>query len=239
MSFDIEWPWIGIAVAAVLLVLLFFTRIFSTPDIASRWHDPRWLAVLGLPIYIAHQFEEHGVDLKGVRYAFRGALCGFLGYQDAVTCPIPLSFITAVNVGSVWGAFVLAAMFGRRRPVIALSAYGIPLINAFSHIGGALREQAYNPGLLTAVLLFLPASAWVLRVGRRAGIGWRGVVAIVLGGVLTHVVLMGSLLAFLHGYIGAPTLVAIQIVDMVVPLMLALVASNPARVPVGLKTNSS
>lgn len=226
MSFDLAWPWIGIGIAAILLALLFFTRTFSTPGIASRWHDPAWLAVLGLPIYIAHQFEEHGIDLDGVRYAFRGALCSFMGYTDAATCPIPLSFITAVNVGSVWGAFVLAAMLGRRRPVIALSAYGIPLINAFSHSVGALREQTYNPGLLTAVLLFLPASLWALHVGKRAGIGWQGIGAIVLGGIFTHAVLMGSLVAFLHGKIDATTLAVIQIANMAVPLLFALVSKR-------------
>jgi hypothetical protein len=162
--------------------------------------------------------------MQGASYAFRGALCGFMGHADVASCQIPLSFITAVNVGSVWGASVLAVLLGRRRPLIALSAYGIPLVNALSHSVGALREQAYNPGLLTALLLFLPASLWALRIGLHAGIGAAGVGAIVLGGVLTHAVLMGSLLAFLHGLIGAPMLAAIQVLDMAVPLAVAMVA---------------
>jgi uncharacterized membrane protein (DUF485 family) len=59
-------------------------------------------------------------------------------------------------------------------------------------------------------------------VGQRAGIGRKGIAAIVLGGVLTHVVLMVSLLGFLHGWIGAPVLAAVQIVNMGVPLAVVL-----------------
>jgi hypothetical protein len=109
--------------------------------------------------------------------------------------------------------------------LVALSAYGIPLVNAITHVGGALHDQSYNPGLLTAVVLFLPAGLWALHVGLQAGIGGRGASAIVLGGVLTHVVLMGSLLAFLHGWIGAGTSAAIQVLNMGVPLAVALAAA--------------
>ncbi|HTK02958.1 MAG TPA: HXXEE domain-containing protein [Bordetella sp.] len=227
MSFDFDWPWVGIALAAILLSLLLLTDIFRTPGIASRWRDPAWLAVLGLPLYMVHQFEEHGIDLAGIHYAFRASLCSTMGFADVSACPIPLSFITAVNVGSVWGASVLAFAFGRRRPVIALSAYGIPLVNAIPHVASALKGQSYNPGLLTAILLFVPVGIWAMRVGLRAGIRWRGVGAIILGGILTHAVLMGSLLAFLQGWIGAPVLAVIQMLNMAVPLVVALIASGP------------
>lgn len=216
----------GIALAAIFLALLLLTDRFRTPGVASRWHDPAWLAVFGLPLYMVHQFEEHGIDMAGVHYAFRGGLCDAMGYADVAGCPIPLSFITTVNVGSVWGASVLAAIFGRRKPLIALSAYGIPLVNAVMHVAGALKAQAYNPGLLTAVLLFVPAGLWALRVGLRAGIGRSGVAAILAGGVLTHAVLMGSLLAFLHGWIGAMPLAAIQILNMGAPIAIALLAGS-------------
>lgn len=228
MSFNLQWPWIGVMLAVVLLALLFLTRLFRSAGIASRWHDPSWLAVFGLVLYIAHQFEEHGIDLQGARYAFRGEMCRVMGYAHAVSCPIPESFITAVNVGSVWGACMLAWLLGRRRPLVALSAYGIALVNALTHIVTALRQHAYNPGLVTAIVLFLPAGLWALRVGLRAGIGGRGVFAIIAGGVLTHAVLVGSLLAYLHGWVAAQMLVAIQLVNMGAALAAVLVLC-PAR----------
>jgi hypothetical protein len=175
---------------------------------------------------MVHQIEEHGVDLYGATYAFRGSLCAQLGYPDAAACPIPISFITAVNVGSVWGATVLAAIFGRRNPLVALSGYGIPLVNGIIHIAGAIRALAYNPGLLTGAVLFLPLSLWALSVGRRSGIGRLGLASIVASGVLAHVVLMGSLLAYLHGVVDIRLLVAIQLLNAFVPLAVVSAAGR-------------
>ncbi|MEO8777748.1 MAG: hypothetical protein ABI389_03670 [Rhodanobacter sp.] len=53
--------------------------------------------------------------------------------------------------------------------------------------------------------------------------GKLGVAAIVLGGVLVHAVLMGSLMSCLHGLIGVPVLLTIQLVNMGVPLTVVLV----------------
>src|SRR6185437_1901969 len=157
-DFDFVWPWIGAALAAVLLALLFGTSVFRASKTVSRWHDTAWLAVLSIPLYMVHQIEEHGVDLYGATYAFRGSLCAQLGYPDVSVCGIPVSFITAVNVGSVWGVTLLAAIFGCRNPLVALTGYSIPLVNAVLHIGPAIRGLDYNPGLLTGAVLFVPLS---------------------------------------------------------------------------------
>lgn len=227
-DFTFLWPWIGVVLAAVLLVLLFGTSLFRTPGAGSRWHDTAWLAVLSIPLYMVHQVEEHGIDLYGETYAFRAALCAQLGYPDASTCPIPDSFITAVNVGSVWGATVLAAVFGRRNPLIALTGYGIPLVNGVLHIVETVRSQAYNPGVLTGTLLFLPLGLWALHVGWRSGIGRLGIAAVMASGVVVHLVLMGSLLAYLHGLIGEGLLVAVQILNAAVPLAVVMAISSLA-----------
>jgi hypothetical protein len=219
-KFASAWPWCGAVIAAVLLMLLFGTRLFLASDGGgrSRWHDIGWLAVLGIPVYMLHQLEEHGIDFKGAHYAFRGALCATLGFSEVAACPIPYSFITAVNVGSVWGATVIAALAGRRRPLLALSAFGIPFVNALAHIADAIRHTTYNPGLVTAVVLLLPVSAWALQTGVRSGlITGRGAVAIVLAGVVMHVVLMGSLLAYIVGAINSTVLVLLQLLNTFVP----------------------
>jgi hypothetical protein len=38
------------------------------------------------------------------------------------------------------------------------------LVNAVVHVVGAVVKRAYNPGLATAVVLFLPLSIWGLAV---------------------------------------------------------------------------
>ena len=118
----------------------------------SRWHDLVWLAWAGTLAYLIHQFEEHGVDLMGAPYALRGSLCATIGFADDATCPVPFSFITAVNVAAVWLAGPAAALLGRRRPLLALAFFAIPFVNAFAHVGPMVTSGRYNPGTLTAIL---------------------------------------------------------------------------------------
>lgn len=184
---------------------------------------PGRLAVLGLAFYMLHQFEEHGIDLRGDAYAFLGQLCASLGFADPAACPVPASFITAVNLGTVWGAFAISILAGRRRPALALSAYAIPLINAPIHIVTALRDSAYNSGLLTSIAILLPPSIWALRSSLRARVIYRRDVALIaLGGAAAHAALIGSLMGFLGGWYGTTTLIAIQLANAFVPGLLVL-----------------
>lgn len=197
-----------------------------------RSHDMVWLAWVATAAYLLHQFEEHGIDARGMPYAFRGMLCATFGFADATACPIPEAFITAVNIPVVWLAGPISALLGHRWPAIALSYFSVPAINAVAHIGPAVASGSYNPGLVTAVLLFLPLSLWAFRIAlRRPDFGARAVAATILGGILIHAVLMLSLKAYLAGWIGETALIAIQIVNPAIPmLLLAAVASRrPVR----------
>jgi hypothetical protein len=43
-----------------------------------RTRDVAWYMQVMLPIYMIHQFEEHGFDIFGRPYAFQAALCNSL-----------------------------------------------------------------------------------------------------------------------------------------------------------------
>ncbi|OYW31622.1 MAG: HXXEE domain-containing protein, partial [Azorhizobium sp. 12-66-6] len=170
--FATTWPWIGLGAAAMLILLLSVGDGLQADRRISRWQDLPWLTWAGVAAYMVHQFEEHGVDLFGQPYAFRGALCAMLGFRDAVSCPVPLEFITAVNVGGVWGAGLLSALLAPRWPLIGLSFFAVPLVNVLAHVGPAVVQQRYNPGLFTALVLFLPLCLWTLFIAaRRYGVG--------------------------------------------------------------------
>ncbi len=212
-SFDFVWPYMGLG-AALLLGLLLATDYLRSDRSVSRWKDLVWLAWAGTWIYLVHQFEEHGVDAEGVHYAFRGFLCAQLGLGDARTCVTPYSFITSVNVAAVWLAGPAAALLGRRWPVLALAYYSVVFTNAFAHIVPGLSQGAYNPGALTALVLFLPLSLWAFYVAlTRYRLGWRAIVATVVAGVALHAILLGTLLAYVGGWIGVVTLDVIQIIN--------------------------
>ena len=182
-----DWPWVALILAFVLAaVLLAELRTTSV-------RDPRWVLGWVWPMYLVHMFEEHGIDLLGRRYAFLGFLCQSLGYPVPASCPATPAFVFAVNVLACQIAFGLAFFLRRTRPLLAACAWGIPLVNAVAHVLPALATGRYNPGLLTAVFLFVPACGWMLNSIRRSGLlpgssVWR----IVATGVLTHVVLIGS-----------------------------------------------
>lgn len=222
-SFDYVWPYMGLG-AALLLALLLATDLLRSDTTVSRWRDLVWLTWLGTFVYLVHQFEEHGVDIHGADYAFRDFLCGFFGFADLKACPLPPSVITAVNVAAVWLLGPAAALLGRRWPLVALSFFSVPSVNFVAHVASAVVDGVYNPGVLTAIVLFLPLSLWAFSVAMaRYRLGWRAVIATIAAGGVLHGVLMVSLLAFLDGRIGVVVLDAIQVVNPVLaPLIVVL-----------------
>ena len=224
-EFDYVWPYVGLGAAGVLVILLFATRALQGEAHRGRWNDIAWLTWLATCAYMLHQFEEYAIDATGAHYAFRGALCAQLGFSDAATCPVPTVFFTAVNVGTVWLAGIASALLARRWPAIGISFAGIPFANIFAHLGPAIAHGSYNPGLVTALAVFAPLSTWVLSVARtRAGLGWRVVVAAVVGGIAVHGVLLGSIQAYVSGLIGVDILVLIQILNAGAPALIMVLA---------------
>jgi hypothetical protein len=69
-----------------------------------------------------------------------------------------------VNVAAVWLLGPAAALLGRRWPLIALSFFAIPSVNLVAHVASAVAQHAYNPGVFTAIVLFLPLSLWAFYV---------------------------------------------------------------------------
>ncbi len=212
-AFALVWPWIGLGAAGLLLILL-CTNVLRSDRSMTRWGDMAWLTWAGTFVYLVHQFEEHGIDATGHAYAFRGFLCAGVGFADPNACPVPFSFITTVNVAAVWLAGPLSALLAARWPVIGLSFFAIPSINLFAHAGPAVMSGHYNPGLLTALALFLPLCLIIFAAAlSRYGLGVRAILVTLFAGVALHIVLMTSLMAFIDGRIGLETLLLLQVVN--------------------------
>jgi hypothetical protein len=226
-SFTYFWPYLGLAIAVGLLFLLLITDLLRCNKSVSRWNDLPWLAWAGTWIYLVHQFEEHGIDAEGGRYAFRGFLCANLGVADPATCPVPYSFITSVNIAAVWLAGPAAALLGRRWPALALAYFSIPFVNMFAHVGPAIAQGGYNPGVVTAIVLFLPLSIWAFHVAlKRDDLGWRAVIATVVAGIVLHAILLGSLKAYIAGAIGVVALDIIQVLNPAIAGLIVLLATR-------------
>jgi hypothetical protein len=221
---DLNFPWIGSIAAVVLLILLFSTNRLRSGLKQSRWRDLSWLSWLAAALYLIHNVEEYGVDLLGQFHAFPQFMCATLAQPAYPSCPIPAPFYLAVNLPLFWVGAPVAAILSRRHPILGLSVYGVIFVNALTHLGAFVRS-GYNPGVLTALILFLPVSFWVARVcfGKR-GLSYGALAFIVADGVFLHAVLMGSTMLFLHGRIGPAVLTGIQILNAILFFVFAWIA---------------
>jgi Protein of unknown function with HXXEE motif len=93
-----------------------------------------------------------------------------------------------VNLGSVLLLFIIAtysALVGHLW--FALYAPYVSVINAFMHLGQMVRWRTYNPGLWTAIVLFLPGAAYsILTIGFDGATAMDDLIGFGLG-LLAHV----------------------------------------------------
>lgn len=172
---------------------------FRAPGAGPMRSDIKVLSVLMLVAYIAHQFEEHWIDLTGQTYAFYGYVNALV--VQTLDAPAGTEILTpeaifVINTALVWlvGALAIVRAPAHAFPSLAMAA--IILINAIAHIAAAVRGWAYNPGLLTSVLIFVPISLWFYGVVLRRGAATRADVVIALAwAVMAHVIMVFGMIA--------------------------------------------
>ena len=135
-----NWMRAGLIVAVVTLALL--PVLWNTAD-----HSLLLILTL-LPVYMIHQYEEHA----------HGRFVA--DFNTTIGKGLPVLTKTsafAINVGGVWlldlPAFYLAAYVDLGFALIP--AY-LMTVNAVVHVLGTLATRRYNPGLYTALALFIP-----------------------------------------------------------------------------------
>jgi hypothetical protein len=141
--------------AGLLLLLL-------GPVLVRSWSAPLVATFLCLPVYMLHQYEEHDND------RFRRFVNQQIGKENALT----LLAVFVINVPAVWGvvgiSLALAAMI---RPGFGLVAIYLIAVNGAIHVVYAAITRGYNPGLGTAIGLFLPLGAYGIATMQQAGAG--------------------------------------------------------------------
>ena len=182
------WPYLGLVLAAWLAAVL----VSEARRLPGRpWTDPGWVLGWVWPMYLLHQFEEHGVDLLGRHYAFLGFLCEALG-SPGPGCPATPAFVFSVNVLACQLAFGIAFATRRTRPLVA-------------------------------------ACVWMLRTVVRSGVvPAASVWSIVATGVLTHLVLLGSLWLRARGLLSGEGLFVVNAVNGGWALILGRSGPRPA-----------
>jgi hypothetical protein len=153
----IECNWVyGGFLAGLLLLAL-------APLLAAGWDRPAALAYLTLPVYMLHQFEEHDDD------RFRRFVNDVLGHGREL---LTVRAVFWINILGVW-ALLAACLWLVRLDHAGWAALAgwLLVVNGLLHVGQGIALRRYNPGLFTAVVLFLPlgiltlAAAWPVATG--------------------------------------------------------------------------
>jgi len=140
-------------------------------------------------------------------------MCNNLGLAEYPACPIPPIYFAAVNIGIVWVVAPLVALLCGQDNRLVLSSYSVVSSNALVHILGSVKV-GYTPGLLSAVVLFVPITCWVVYIsGELKGVGLKGVMMYFVIGVIFHVIMFSSLGFFARGILSKELLVPINLVN--------------------------
>jgi hypothetical protein len=139
-------------IAGALFVGLAFLAL--APLITATWIWPLALIYLHTPGYMLHQVEEHTDDRFRTFVNQR-----VFGGVEALTT----NAVLWINLPGVWG-INLAALYGGAvvGPGWGLAAPYLMVVNAVGHIGIIARYPGYNPGLVTALVVFLPLGLYSL-----------------------------------------------------------------------------
>ena len=221
------WAFIGAGGAIVMVAILLTTDTFRSNPTVSRWRDAVWLAWLAAPLYWVHQLEEYSLPVMGLPYSLPDMVCGQFDFPPYPACPIPMSFYPVVNISLMWFGAPLAAYICRRNVLIGLSSWGLIMANGFVHSAGGIAEGIYNTGLVTAAVLFIPLSLWVIYAcAVRGPYSGKVVGAAIAAGAVTHAVLFVGYGMFKAGVIGNAGLVVYGAVVGFTPIILAAIASR-------------
>ncbi len=157
-----HWTYGGFLAGLLLLGLL--------PLFARECSFALVLVFLQLPIYMLHQLEEHDAD------RFRIFFNEVIGGGREV---LSKTAVFVLNVPGVWGvnlASILLAAFVDLG--YGLMGIYLTLVNALAHIGQGVALRRYNPGLITAVGLFLPVGGlglWAVTAAGHGGWFYQGI----------------------------------------------------------------
>jgi Protein of unknown function with HXXEE motif len=149
--------WVAAALCMAILLSLLM------PILAQQWPPAFLLVYAMLPVYMFHQVEEHTGDRFRVfvnQHVFHGV--------EALTATavlwINLPGVWGIGLFSIYAATFLSIGWG-------LSIVYLVLVNAVAHIVAAILWREYNPGLWSALIVFVPlGSLALLQVAREAGV---------------------------------------------------------------------
>jgi hypothetical protein len=142
------WVYGGVLAGLMLLALM--------PVFTEGWPPVAALTFATLPAYMLHQYEEHDDD------RFRRFVNRFIAHGVEALTLRDVFIINILGVWAIFGAIIAATRVAG--PGWGVLAADLVLVNALAHVGPALAMRRYNPGLVSAIVLFVPVGGWLFHL---------------------------------------------------------------------------
>lgn len=150
-----HWVAATLCTGSVLTLLL--------PALAQQSNTPWLLTYSLLPVYMFHQVEEHTGD-RFRNFVNEKLFRGIEALSHAAVLWINLPGVWGVGLLSISAATYMGIGWG-------LNMVYLVLVNALAHVIGVAVWREYNPGLWTALGLFLPVGTLaLLETSRQPGV---------------------------------------------------------------------
>ena len=173
----LHWFDVGLVLAFVAGVVVFFINL-------NPFSLLLWLSLISL---FLHQFEE---------YRYPGYFPGMMNTvmfssQQPDRYPLNTNTSFIVNVFIGWFSYLLAAVFAEKALWLGIATILVSVGNFIAHtlLFNIKGKTLYNPGMVTAIVLFLPISAYfgylVINNHLATPLDW--VAGVILGLVLNFV----------------------------------------------------
>jgi hypothetical protein len=144
------WQWPAAALVAAVALLATLPAFAGVAGLALA------LVYVQIPAYLLHQFEEHHGD------RFRVEFNRLVGDGREILTPLAVFVINSVGVWAVDLISLTLAVFVSEG--YGLIAAMMALVNAAIHSLSAVLTRRTNPGLVSALVLFLPLGGWCVAV---------------------------------------------------------------------------
>jgi hypothetical protein len=124
------------------------------PLVVATWAWPLALIYLHSPLYMLHQVEEH-TDDRFRSFVNRRVFGGIEALTTEAVLWINLPGVWGINLAALYAGALAGSGWGLAAPYLMV-------VNAIGHIGIGVRLRGYNPGLVSAMVLFLPLGLYSL-----------------------------------------------------------------------------
>ena len=223
-QFCYAWPWMGLGMACIMIILLFRTDLLRSSINIPRWRDPIWIAWCAMPAYLLHQFEEYACHITNGQYDI------ITGVLNNKAMPFDLTNLTMahfpyVNIALAWIAVPITVCVGKKfhKPIVAMAPIGFIIANGMLHFMGTITGKmpiVDNPGFFTGTFVFLPLGFLMILACVRGGFtNGKGLAVAIVSGVIGHLILAG---AYGMAPMGTAAVLFFDTLTVFAPMLLAL-----------------